>query len=153
MMDAKMHHQTERGARIALAKKQISRESYEAILRGELSLADGKALGRGRGPGTPGGRSGSGAATEGPRRSSAEGRQERPQEGTDVPPEPASRISKDDTTQECWCGCQQRTSPGKCWKPGHDQRAKGIIKRAMRDGKVEELSPRLREYAKERGLI
>jgi hypothetical protein len=64
-----------------------------------------------------------------------------------------SRISKDDTTQQCWCGCQQLTSPNRRWLPGHDQRAKGIIKRAVREGKAEELSDRLKEYGAERGLV
>jgi hypothetical protein len=64
-----------------------------------------------------------------------------------------SRISKDDTTQQCWCGCQQLTSPNRRWLPGHDQRAKGIIKRAAREGKAEELSDRLKEYGAERGLV
>jgi hypothetical protein len=64
-MTDKVHGNTKRAARIALAKKQISQESYEAILRGELSLADGKALGCEGGPDTPEDRSGSGAGTEG----------------------------------------------------------------------------------------
>jgi hypothetical protein len=64
-----------------------------------------------------------------------------------------SRISKDDATQQCWCGCQQLTSPNRRWLPGHDQRAKGIIKRAVREGKAEELSDRLKEYGAERGLV
>ncbi len=68
-------------------------------------------------------------------------------------PLPVSRLSKDDTRQECWCGCQQLTSPGKRWRQGHDQRAKGTIKRAVSEGKVEEISDKLREYARERGLI
>ena len=70
-----------------------------------------------------------------------------------MPPQPVSRISKDDTTQECWCGCRELTSSGKRWKVGHDQRGKGIIKQAVREGKVGELSPQLREYGVERGLI
>jgi hypothetical protein len=64
-----------------------------------------------------------------------------------------SRISKDDARQQCWCGCEQLTSPNRRWLPGHDQRAKGIIKRAIKEGKVDELSPRLREYGAERGLL
>lgn len=45
-MRQKVHHQTERGARIALARKQITQESYEATLRGELSLVQARELGR-----------------------------------------------------------------------------------------------------------
>lgn len=64
-----------------------------------------------------------------------------------------SRMSKDDTTQECWCGCGERTKPNRRWRPGHDQRAKGIIKRAVREGKLDELTDRQRDYAEERNLI
>jgi hypothetical protein len=64
-----------------------------------------------------------------------------------------SHISKDDTRQLCWCGCEELTSPNRRWKPGHDSRGKGIIKRAVEDGKVGELSPQLKEYGAERGLI
>jgi hypothetical protein len=145
----KVHHQTERGARIALAKKQITQESYEAILAGTLTLAEARKLGRDRGPddtGRPS--SGPGTAIE-----STRGDRERPQEGTDAPPQPISRISKDDTTQECWCGCGSWASPGKHWRPGHDQRAKGIIKRAVTAGKTHELSDRLRNYGRERRLV
>lgn len=39
-MTQKVHHQTERGARIALAKKQISQESYDAVLAGTLTLPE-----------------------------------------------------------------------------------------------------------------
>jgi hypothetical protein len=49
----KVHHQTARGARLALARKEISQESYRAVLAGELSLADAKSLGRVGGPSTP----------------------------------------------------------------------------------------------------
>jgi hypothetical protein len=152
--ETKVHHQTERGARIALAKKEISRASYEAVLRGEISLAQAKELGREGGPDAPTSRGGSRAATERLARVSAEhSREERPQEGTDTPPEPTSRISKDDATQECWCGCGEQTKPHRRWKPGHDQRAKGIIKRAAAAGKTHELSDRLRDYGRERGLV
>lgn len=73
--------------------------------------------------------------------------------GPDTPPKPESRISKDDATQECWCGCGEWTKPNRRWRPGHDQRAKGIIKRAVEARKTDELSERLQEYGDERGLI
>jgi hypothetical protein len=107
-----------------------------------------KELGRDRGPGARTSRSGAGAATEGPRKG-----RERPQEGTGAPPQPTSRISKDDTTQECWCGCGSWTSPGRRFRPGHAQRAKGIIKRAVAAAKGDQLSNRLRAYGRERRLI
>jgi hypothetical protein len=146
--ETKVHHQTERGARIALAKKQISQASYEAVLAGTLSLAQAKELGCEGGPEAATSRGGSGAGTEQHPQD-----RERPLEGVGIPPQPTSRISKDDATQECWCGCGEQTKPHRRWKPGHDQRAKGSIKRAVAAGKVDELSDRLRDYGRERGLI
>jgi hypothetical protein len=148
----KVHHNTRKAVELALAKKQISRASYEAILRGELSLAQAKDRGREGGPDARTSRSGAGAATEGPRKG-RERPQERSQESTEIPPPPTSRISKDDATQECWCGCREQTKPHRRWRPGHDQRAKGIIKRAVTAGKTDELSNRLRDYGRERWLI
>ena len=49
----KVHHMTAKAAGTALAHRQISPYSYRAVLRGELSLADAKSLGRRRGPSTP----------------------------------------------------------------------------------------------------
>jgi hypothetical protein len=133
---------------MALAKRTISRASYDAILSGTLSLQQAKAIGRDGAPAADTGRyqSGPGMATEISRSASA-------QDDAHTPPQPTSRISKHDTTQECWCGCQELTSPNRRWKPGHDQRAKGIIRRAVKEGKTSELSPQLKEYGKERGLI
>jgi hypothetical protein len=146
--ERKIDGRTKRAADMALAKKQISRGSYEAVLAGTLTLAEARKIERERAPDAPSSRGGSGAATEHARRG-----RERPQEGTGVPPQPTSRMSKDDTTQACWCGCGSWASPGKHWRPGHDQRAKGIIKRAVTAGKADELSDRLRDYGQERGLI
>lgn len=74
-------------------------------------------------------------------------------EGSPYGPAPKSTMSKDDTTQECWCGCQQITGKNRRWRQGHDQVAKGIILRAVRAGNTSDLSDRLREYGEERGLI
>jgi len=49
----KVHHMTIKGARNALAHRLISQDSYRSVLRGELTLADAKSLGRNRGPNTP----------------------------------------------------------------------------------------------------
>jgi len=49
----KIHHITAKAARTALAHRLISQDSYRAVLRGELSLADAKSLGRDRSPSTP----------------------------------------------------------------------------------------------------
>jgi hypothetical protein len=131
----KVHHQTERGARIALAKKQISRASYEAVLAGTLTLAEAKKLERDRGPHDTGqASSGRGAATETPGRSSAE--------------------SLQDGTSACLCGCGE--SVKNRFRPGHDQRLFGELKRNLeRDPLLrnERFTEEQRAYAKERGLI
>ncbi len=116
-----IHHMQAKAARNALARKELSQESYAAVLRGELSLDDAKSYGRNKGP--------------------------------DGLPVAASRISKDEQGQLCWCGCGAWTKPGRRWLPGHDQRGKGIIARAVREGKLDELSPQLREYGEQSGKI
>jgi hypothetical protein len=149
MTEPKVHHQTRKAADISLAKKQITPASYRAVLDGEISLQAARDLGRDRGPyDTDQASSGPGAVTEGPRTD-----RERPQEDTDAPHQLPSRISKDDATQECWCGCGERTNPHRRWKAGHDQRGKGIISRAVAAGRTGELSDQLRDYGRERGLI
>ncbi len=65
---------TRRAADIALAKRTISRASYDALLAGELSLADVTRLGRDGGPTPRDTRGGQERATETPR----EGREPRP---------------------------------------------------------------------------
>ncbi len=45
--DPKMHPQTARGARLAIARREIGQGSYRAVLAGEPSLSDAKRLGRG----------------------------------------------------------------------------------------------------------
>jgi hypothetical protein len=139
---------TKRGADMALAKRIISRASYDAILAGRIGLDEAKAIGRDGVPAAGTGRASGGqdGGQEAPRSASA-------QDGAHTPPQPVSRISKDDARQFCWCGCQELTSSGKRWKVGHDQRAKGIIRRAVKEGKVAELSSQLREYGAERGLL
>jgi hypothetical protein len=47
--ERKVHHQTKRGADLALAKRQISQESHKAILEGRISLDEAKSLGRNAG--------------------------------------------------------------------------------------------------------
>lgn len=142
----KIDGRTKRAADLALMKRTISRASYDAILAGTLTLAEAKSLGRDREPDTPEAHGGPPTAAEGARSASA-------QDGADTPPQPVSRLSKNDTRQFCWCGCQQLSSPGRIWRQGHDQRAKGTIKRAVKEGRVAELSPQLKEYGVERGLI
>ncbi len=153
MTEPKLDGRTKRAADIALAKRQISRASYDALLAGEIDLSGAKELGRDSGPtDTPEDSGGPGAATVTPRSAGAEDRRGGAQALQDTPPQPISRIYKNDTTQECWCGCEQLTSSGKRWRPGHDQRAKGLIKRAVKEGKAGELPDQLKEYGVERGL-
>jgi hypothetical protein len=87
--DPKVHHQTARGARLALARKEIGQESYRAVLAGKLSLARAKELGREGAPepATSGG--GSRAATERPPEGQERAATERPRAGTGA----------------CLCGC------------------------------------------------
>jgi hypothetical protein len=138
-MTQKVHHQTERGARIALAKKQISRASYEAVLRGEISLTQAKELGREGGPDAPTSRGGSRAARTGP----PEGR-ERPQEGTGA-------------LRTCLCGCGEPVRGKKSkFRPGHDVRLYGELKRNLEKDPLlrnERFSHEQKAYAKERKLI
>ena len=142
----KVHHQSRKAADISLAKRQISPTSHRAVLDGDITLQYARDLGRDGAPRAAGGERGPGTATEQARSASAT-------DAADAPPQPASRNSKDDRTQECWCGCQELTSPNRKWRPGHDQRGKGIIRQAVKEGKAGELSPQLREYGEERGLI
>ena len=128
-MTQKVHHQTERGARIALAKRQISRASYEAVLAGTLTLAEAKELDRDRGPdgtGRP-----SGGHEEG-RKTPREGRTARP----------------------CLCSCGGTTKGGR-FLPGHDARLHGELKRNLKNDPLlrnERYSDEQRQYAVERGL-
>ena len=144
----KIDGRTKRAADMALAKRTISRASYDALLAGRIGITEAKAIGRDGAPAADTRRDykdqGEGQRTS--RSASAEDR-------TDRPPQPVSRISKDDTRQLCWCGCQQLTSAGKRWRVGHDSRGKAIIKRAVKEGNVDKLSVQLREYGEERGLI
>jgi hypothetical protein len=113
----KVHHQTERAADMALAKKQISQESYEAVLAGTLTLAEARKLGGARASHDTGQAS---SGREEGRKTSLEGR-EHPQAGTGAPPQPISRISKEDRSRLCMCACGTRTKGGR-FAPGHDVR-------------------------------
>jgi len=141
----KVHHQTERGARIALAKEQISRASYEAILAGTLSLAEGRELGRERGPHDTG-QASSGheeGRRTGPRRASVE-------DSADRPPQPVSRISKDDRPRACMCACGTRTKGGR-FAPGHDVRMVSYAKEYLRAER--ELTDEQLAYVRESGKL
>jgi hypothetical protein len=134
----KVHHQTERGARIALAKKQISQESYDAVLAGTLTLPEARELGRGGGPDDTGqGRSGHEEGRKAPR----EGSQERSQSGAVT----------------CLCGCRESVrGKNSRFRPGHDARLHGELKRNLEKDPLlrnERFTDEQKAYAKERGLI
>jgi hypothetical protein len=48
-----VHHQTKRGADLAIATQEISQESHKAVIAGEITLAEAKELGRNAGPDGP----------------------------------------------------------------------------------------------------
>ena len=131
---------------MALAKRRISRASYEAILAGTLTLAEAKELWRDRGPDDTGQASdGPGTATETPR----EGR-EHPQAGTGAPPQPISRISKEDRSRLCMCACGTRTKGGR-FAPGHDVRMVSYAKEYLRGER--ELTDEQMTYVRDSGKL
>jgi hypothetical protein len=115
---------------MAIARKQVSQESYRAVLAGEITLQRAKELGRDRWPADTSER------TSGPRRASSgprEGRQPRP----------------------CLCSCGETTRGGR-FKPGHDARLHGELKRNLEKDPLlrnERFTDEQRAYARERGLI
>ncbi len=119
-MTEKIDGRTKRALDMAIAKKQISRASYDAVLAGTLSLAEAKALGRERGPDTTQASGGPGSATGQPSAGSPQ----------DTPPQPVSRISKDDTLSPCLCGCGELVA--RRFKPGHDMRMISLAKAHLR---------------------
>ena len=137
-----VHHQTARGARNALTHRQISQESYRAVLRGELSLAHAKSLGRDRGPDT----------SRGPRRSKDGHGDTRgaSAEGTQDAPQPVSRISKTERSRLCMCMCGGRTRGGR-FLPGHDVRLVTYAKEYIRGER--ELTGEQLEYVRESGKL
>jgi hypothetical protein len=144
---ANVHHATRKAADKDLSEGAITEQAHAAVIAGMMTLQEARNIGTGDAhTDTPEGAAVQDEGQETPGGSSTENHQ-------DTPPQPVSRISKDDTRQECWCGCGQLTKPNRRWLPGHDQRAKGIIKRVVREGKVDELDARLKEYGQERGML
>ena len=138
-----VHHQTRRGADLALAKRLISRASYDAVLAGEIDLQQAKELGRSGTPtDTSSTDSGPASATETPGAGSQH-------DGPDTPPQPTSRISKDDTLSPCLCGCGELVA--RRFKPGHDMRMVSLAKAHLR-GEAEPSEEQL-DYLKESGKL
>ena len=145
MTESKIHHQTKRALDLAIAKKQVSRASYDAVLAGTLTLAEAKAFGRDRGPDTPQASSGPESATGTPGQASAGS----PEGATDTPPQPVSRISKDDTLSPCLCGCGELVA--RRFKAGHDMRMVSLAKVHLR-GEAEPSEEQL-AYLEESGKL
>ena len=128
---------TKRALDVAIARKQVSQESYRAVLAGEITLQRAKELGRDRGPDEVGrGSSGPETATETLRSASAD--------------TSTGRAS-------CLCGCGQipRNSKSR-FVQGHDARLHGELKRNLEKDPLlrnERFTEEQRSYARERGLL
>ena len=144
----KVHHQTRKAADIALAKRTISRASYDAILAGEITLQAARDLGRDGAPRASDGESGPGTATGMAGRASVEGGQD----GADTPPRPLSRISKNDrnpTKTPCLCGCGAPVP--RIFAAGHDARMFRVAREHLTEGT--ELTKEQREYLESSGKM
>ncbi len=54
----------------------------------------------------------------------------------------------------CWCGCGQHpVGPKSRFCQGHDQKAVGKIKAAVRSNRISDLSPELQQYGRERDFF
>ena len=136
-----VHHQTVRGARLSLARKEISQESYRAVLAGALSLAEARNLGRDGGPTPADAREGQDEGQETSRSASRE-------DGASTPPQ---------DHRLCLCGCGEPVRGKKAkFRPGHDARLHGELKRNLQNDPLlrnERFTAEQRAYAKERGLV
>jgi hypothetical protein len=110
--NTKIEGRTKRAADIALAKRTISRASHDAVLAGRIGITEAKAMGRDSAPAAD--------ATDGPGTTTQISRSASAEDGADTPPQPVSRISNNDRTRACMCGCG-RTTRGR-FAIGHDQR-------------------------------
>lgn len=70
--------------------------------------------------------------------------------GPDGAPLPTSRISKDDRTRECMCGCGKVSKTGR-FVPGHDARMHGLAREYLRGER--ELTDEQLEYVTESGKL
>ena len=136
---SKIDGRTRRALDMAIARKQVSQESYRAVLAGTLTLQRAKELGRSGAPtDTTQGSSGPGRGRE-----TAGTAQERP---TDAPV---------GTGRSCLCGCGGTTRGGR-FKPGHDSRLHGELKRNLEKDPLlrnERFTEEQKAYGVERGLI
>jgi hypothetical protein len=143
--EKKIDGRTKRALDMAIARKQVSQGSYRAVIRGEISLADAKAIGRDGAPATdaPEGRSGLETATGTPRSDSAE-------QDMDTPPAPKSRISKNGRSRLYLCGCQQYAAGG-LFRVGHGMAMFRVAREYLEEsGKMERVRARLAEEERKR---
>ena len=148
-MTKKVHHQTRKATDKALEEGTITEQSHAAVLAGEMSLQEARNIGMDEGPSdTPKGYSGQDETRIGPRSTSVEDREG----GTDTPPQPVSRISKDDRTPTktpCLCGCGLEVS--RTFAAGHDARMFRVAREHLTEGR--ELSDEQREYLERSGKL
>jgi hypothetical protein len=138
---------TRRAADMALAKRSISRASYDALLAGRIGIAEAKSIGRDGAPAadTAQASGGPGTATRVSRSASAEDRR-------DTPPQPASRINKNDRTPTktpCLCGCGLEVP--RTFAPGHDARMFRVAREHLTEGT--ELTEEQRKYLESPGKM
>jgi hypothetical protein len=101
----------------------------DAKIHGNSKMAaeiEAKKLGREGGPDALTSRGGSRRASEPPRKG-----QGASEDGTDGPPQPVSRTSKEDRSRLCMCACGTRTKGGR-FAPGHDVRMVSYAKEYLR---------------------
>jgi hypothetical protein len=129
MTDPKVHGNTKKAADMALARREISRESHKAVHEGKITLAEARELERDRRP------DGTGQASGG-----HEERRKTPREGR--------------TPWRCLCSCGGMTKGGR-FLPGHDHRLYSELKRNVQNDPLlrnERFNDTQRRYAVERGL-
>ena len=127
----KIDGRTKRALDMAIARKQVSQESYHAVLAGRITLQEAKAIGRDGAPATDA--TGDTSGREEPRTGPRERRQPR----------------------SCLCSCGGTTRGGR-FLPGHDARLHGELKRNLEKDPLlrnERFTEEQRAYAKERGLL
>ncbi len=131
MTGTKVHGNTKKAADMALARREISRESHKAVHEDKITLAEARELGRDRGPHDTG-QAGSGQE---------EGRKT-PREGR--------------TPRRCMCSCDGMTKGG-AFLPGHDARLRAELVAQIKKGDVLLRSDRItaeqRAFAVRHGLI
>ena len=143
----KIDGRTKRAADMALAKKTISRASYDALLAGRIDLAQAKATGRDGAPAADTHQPSVGPAAATGRARSASGTDD-----AHTPPQPVSTISKDDRTPTktpCLCGCG--TPVVRSFALGHDARMFRVAHEHLTEGR--ELTKEQREYLESSGKM